>query len=65
MTDIIWIIAVLWLAVSNIYLTYSLVKAKVLEKSKDLYEFKHATEKKKEKTEDTWGSDFIPLYNEN
>jgi hypothetical protein len=45
MNEIIWIIAVTWLAISNIYLTYSLVKTKILEKSKDVYEFKKATEK--------------------
>ena len=64
MTELIWIIAVIWLVISNIYLTYSIVKTKILEKSKDLFEFKQAIEPKKEKPQET-PSDFIPLYNDN
>jgi hypothetical protein len=63
MNDMIWIIAVTWLVISNIYLTYSIVKTKILEKSKDLFEFKQAIEPKKEKPQEI-KNDFIPLYNE-
>jgi len=59
---IILIIAIIWLTVSNIYLTYSLVKLKILDKSKDLYEFKKAIEKTPKQEPVSVPSE-IPIYN--
>ena len=51
MNEIIWLIAVTWLAISNVYLTYAIVKLKILDKAKDLYEFKKVIEKPKKEVE--------------
>ena len=47
MIEAIAAIAVVWLAVSNVYLAYIVYNTKLLEKSKDIVEFKKATEKPK------------------
>ena len=47
MIEAIAAIAVVWLAVSNVYLAYIVYNTKLLEKSKDIAEYKKATEKPK------------------
>lgn len=46
MIEAIAIIAVVWLAVSNVYLAYIVHNTKLLEKSKDIAEYKKAIEPK-------------------
>ena len=61
MIEAIAAIAVVWLAVSNVYLAYIVYQTKLLEKSKDIAEYKKATDTKP-KTIQREDPIEVPLY---
>lgn len=65
MNDIVSIVAITWLTITNIYTLNVLFRNMLLTKSKDIQEYNKVIEKKKEDPKELPNIVEVPMYNTN